>query len=179
MAENILWTLIMTLPSLSLLENIVSQWIMLFSCKWVVGTTSVNYLKTDNDCTLLHVFVCVFLCACACRSLPRSFLTWPFLNRMYVVFPCTAPDKQHQKQHSHQSQGKPPLSCTGIYLSNPFLFFHSILFSLLSVTVLALCFLLSCFANFFIAHECKPCVQLINVQLKGNNISIMYIIMQT
>lgn len=32
---------------------------------------------------------------------------------------CTAPDKQHQKQHSHQPQRKHPLTCSGIYLLSP------------------------------------------------------------
>lgn len=29
---------------------------------------------------------------------------------------CTAPDKQHEKQHSHQSQRQQPLCCTGTQL---------------------------------------------------------------
>lgn len=40
------------------------------------------------------------------------FLSFPFLS-------CTAPDKQHQKQHSHQPQRKHPFTCSGIYLLTP------------------------------------------------------------
>lgn len=40
-----------------------------------------------------------------CRALIKHF-----------VFSCTAPDKQHEKQHSHQSQRQRPLCCTGIQL---------------------------------------------------------------
>lgn len=54
----------------------------------------------------------------------RSY-THLFLLLTLVVSPhspllsCTAPDKQHQKQHSHQPQRKHPFTCSGIYLLNP------------------------------------------------------------
>lgn len=37
----------------------------------------------------------------------------------FLSFSCTAPDKQHQKQHSHQPQRKHPFTCSGIYLLTP------------------------------------------------------------
>lgn len=42
-------------------------------------------------------------------SPPFPYLSFPFLS-------CTAPDKQHQKQHSHQPQRKHPFTRSGIYL---------------------------------------------------------------
>lgn len=38
---------------------------------------------------------------------------------LLTLLSCTAPDKQHQKQHSHQPQRKHPFTCSGIYLLNP------------------------------------------------------------
>lgn len=37
----------------------------------------------------------------------------------FPLLSCTAPDKQHQKQHSHQPQRKHPFTCSGIYLLIP------------------------------------------------------------
>lgn len=37
----------------------------------------------------------------------------------FPLLSCTAPDKQHQKQHSHQPQRKHPFTCSGIYLLTP------------------------------------------------------------
>lgn len=52
---------------------------------------------------------CCCLTLCCVSSL---FLSSPLLS-------CTAPDKQHQKQHSHQPQRKHPFTCSGIYLLSP------------------------------------------------------------
>lgn len=56
-----------------------------------------------NTCSHTHLFLLLTLVVS-----PHS----PLLS-------CTAPDKQHQKQHSHQPQRKHPFTCSGIYLLNP------------------------------------------------------------
>lgn len=61
---------------------------------------------------------CIPVCTCMDTNSQLSLLLTLFLCFL-TLLSCTAPDKQHQKQHSHQPQREHPLTCSGIYLFNP------------------------------------------------------------
>lgn len=72
-------------------------------------------LTTDRDAGTQP---CIPVCTCMDANSQLALLLTVFLC-LLTLLSCTAPDKQHQKQHSHQPQRKRPFTCSGIYLFNP------------------------------------------------------------
>lgn len=50
---------------------------------------------------------------------PLAVVNTLVVSPPFPLLSCTAPDKQHQKQHSHQPQRKHPVTCSGIYFLSP------------------------------------------------------------
>lgn len=74
-----------------------------------------SFLTTDRNAGTQP---CIAVCTCMDTNSQLLLLLTLFLC-LLTLLSCTAPDKQHQKQHSHQPQRKHPFTCSGIYLLNP------------------------------------------------------------